>query len=78
MSLDSMLNERLSWLSRAGVIHTKPEYVGRRRLLEAGEELRFRLEKLIEEERGQLYSSVVAQSVARYARSELSPELPFS
>lgn len=48
----SMLNDRLSWLNKIGVIHTKPEYVSRRNLLEAGEELRYRLEETIEEERG--------------------------
>lgn len=60
----SMLNDRLSWLNRIGVIHTKPEYVSRRNLLEAGEELRYRLEETIEEERGPIYSAIVAQSAS--------------
>jgi len=60
----SMLNDRLSWLNRIGVIHTKPEYVTRRHLLEAGEELRYRLEETIEEERGPIYSAIVTQSSA--------------
>jgi len=60
----SMLNDRLGWLSRIGVIHTKPEYVGRRDLLEAGEELRYRLEETIEEERGPIYSAIVTQSAS--------------
>ena len=60
----SMLNERLSWLNRLGIIHTKPEYVSRRDLLEAGEELRYRLEETMEEERGPIYSAIVAQSAS--------------
>lgn len=60
----SMLNSRLSWLNRIGVIHSKPEYVGRRDLLEAGEALRYRLEETIEEERGSIYSAIVTQSAS--------------
>ena len=60
----SMLNHRLSWLNRIGVIHGKPEYVGRRDLLEAGEELRYRLEETIEEERGPIFSAIVTQSAS--------------
>jgi Fanconi anemia group M protein len=60
----SMLNSRLSWLNRIGIIHGKPEYVGRRDLLEAGEELRYRLEETIEEERGPIYSAIVTQSAS--------------
>jgi Fanconi anemia group M protein len=60
----SMLNSRLSWLNRIGVTHTKPEYVGRRDLLEAGEELRYRLEETIDEERGPIYSAIVTQSAS--------------
>jgi Fanconi anemia group M protein len=60
----SMLNPRLSWLNRIGVIHSKPEYVGRRELLEAGEELRYRLEETIEEERGPVLNAIVTQSAS--------------
>jgi len=60
----SMLNDRLNWLNRINVIHTKPEYVSRRHLLEAGEELRYRLEETIEEERGPIYSAIVTQSAS--------------
>jgi len=60
----SMLNDRLDWLNRIGVIHRRPEYVTRRDLLEAGEELRYRLEETIEEERGPIYSAIVAQSAS--------------
>jgi len=60
----SMLNDRLNWLNRIGVISRRPEYVTRRDLLEAGEELRYRLEETIEEERGPIYSAIVAQSAS--------------
>jgi Fanconi anemia group M protein len=63
-TIRSMLNNRLSLLNRMGLIHTKPEYVGRRHLLEAGEELRYRLEETIEEERGPIYSAIVIQSAS--------------
>jgi len=60
----SMLNDRLNWLNRIGVIRRRPEYVTRRDLLEAGEELRYRLEETIEEERGPIYSAIVTQSAS--------------
>ena len=60
----SMLNSRLSWLNRIGVIHKQSEYVSRRDLLEAGEELRYRLEETIEEERGPILSAIVMQSAS--------------
>lgn len=60
----SMLNDRLSYLNKAGVIKTKPEYVGRRTLIEIGEELRYRLEETIEEERGPIYKIILVQSAS--------------
>jgi len=60
----SMLDDRLSWLGRIGIIRTKPQYLGRKDLLEAGEELRYRLEETIEEERGPIYKAIVAQSAS--------------
>jgi Fanconi anemia group M protein len=60
----SMLNDRLNWLNRINVIRTRPEYVNRRHLLEAGEELRYRLEETIEEERGPIYGAIVTQSAS--------------
>jgi len=63
-TIRSMLNDRLNWLNRIGVINRKPEYVTRRDLLEAGEELGYRLEETIEEERGPIYSAIVAQSAS--------------
>lgn len=62
--IQSMLNDRLSWLKRAGIIQRPVQYITRRDLLEAGEELRYRLEESIEEERGPIYSAIVTQSVS--------------
>jgi len=63
-TIRSMLNDRLDWLNRIGVVSRRPEYVTRRDLLEAGEELRYRLEETIEEERGPIYSAIIAQSAS--------------
>jgi len=63
-TIRSMLNDRLDWLNRIGVIRRRAEYVTRRDLLEAGEELRYRLEETIEEERGPIYSAIVSQSAS--------------
>ncbi|WP_455364665.1 helicase-related protein [[Eubacterium] cellulosolvens] len=60
----ALLNEKIGWLTRAGVIHKKREYVGRRELLEAGEALHYRLEETIDEERGPIYAAIVKQSAA--------------
>jgi len=60
----SMLNGRLSWLRQMGFVRKKLEYVGRRDLLELGEELRYRLEETTEEGRGPVYSAIVAQSAS--------------
>lgn len=60
----SMLNDRLTLLNKLGIIKGRPEYVGRRDLLEAGEILRYRLEETIEEERGPIFIAIVAQSAS--------------
>ncbi len=60
----SMLNRRLTWLCERGIIKRKLEYVTRRNLLEAGNELRFMLEESIEEERGQIFTAIINQSLA--------------
>jgi Fanconi anemia group M protein len=62
--IKAMLNEKVNWLNRLGLVHRNPKYVGRRDLLEAGQELRYRLEETIDEERGPIYSAIVAQSAA--------------
>jgi Fanconi anemia group M protein len=62
--LRSMLNRRVNWLRGKGVIKTSLEYVTRRSLIEAGNELRFMLEESIEEERGQIFTAIINQSLA--------------
>jgi len=59
----SMLSKRLNWLYNAGVIK-HPEYIARRSLIEAGDELRFMLEESIEEERGKIFTAIINQSLA--------------
>ncbi|MEM4251636.1 MAG: DEAD/DEAH box helicase family protein, partial [Candidatus Bathyarchaeia archaeon] len=63
-AIRSMLDERLSRLIRGKIIQKPLQYVTRRDLLEAGEELRYRLEETIEEERGPIYSAIVTQSAS--------------
>ena len=61
----SMLDRRLSWLLANGIIKRKPEYVTRKCLIEAGEELRYMLEaESVEEERGRLFTAIINQSLA--------------
>ena len=60
-----MLDRRLNWLLANGVIKRKPEYVTRKCLIEAGEELRYMLEaESVEEERGRLFTAIINQSIA--------------
>ncbi|MFQ6076962.1 MAG: helicase-related protein [Candidatus Bathyarchaeia archaeon] len=60
----SMLDKRLNWLHSRGIIKRKLEYVTRRSLVEAGDELRFMLEESIEEERGRIFTAIINQSLA--------------
>jgi ERCC4-related helicase len=61
----SMLDKRLNWLLANGLIKRKPEYVTRKCLIEAGEELRYMLEaESIEEERGRIFTAIINQSLA--------------
>ncbi len=60
----SMLDRRVNWLCDKGIIKRKLEYVTRRSLIEAGNELRFMLEESIEEERGQIFTAIINQSLA--------------
>ncbi len=59
-----MLDRRLRWLNRMGFIGERPEYIYRRRLIELGYELRYFLDEAIEEERGRIFSAIMAQSLA--------------
>jgi len=60
----SMLDKRLKWLYSKGIIRRKPEYVTRKSLIEAGDELRYILEESIEEERGRIFTAIINQSLA--------------
>ena len=60
----SLLDRRVNWLCYRGIIKRKLEYVTRRSLIEAGNELRFMLEESIEEERGQILTAIINQSLA--------------
>jgi Fanconi anemia group M protein len=65
LQLRSLLDARVNWLRSKGIIKTRPEYVTRRTLLEAGNELRFTLEESsIEEERSQIFTAIINQSLA--------------
>jgi ERCC4-related helicase len=60
----SLLDRRVNWLCYRGIIKRKLEYVTKRSLIEAGNELRFMLEESIEEERGQILTAIINQSLA--------------
>lgn len=60
----SMLDRRLLWLHRWGVVRGKPPFVFRRELIEAGHVLRYDLEVGIPEERGRMFSAILNQSLA--------------
>jgi len=63
--IGSMLDRRLNWLVHNGVIKRNPEYVTRKTLIEAGEQLRYMLEaESIEEERGRIFTAIINQSLA--------------
>jgi ERCC4-related helicase/DNA-binding transcriptional ArsR family regulator len=59
-----MLDRRLYWLYQRGILKRRPEYATRRSLIEAGDELRFRLEESIEEERRGIFTAIINQSLA--------------
>ncbi|MEM3742813.1 MAG: helicase-related protein [Nitrososphaerota archaeon] len=63
--LREMLNEQLHKLIATGVLRKDPEYVFRRDLLEIGDMLRFDINAtMLDEERGRMWSLVIAQSIA--------------
>jgi len=62
--INEMLLEKTSWLNIHGIIKRRPEYITRRDLVEAGNILRMMLEESIEEERGQIFSAIIIQSLA--------------
>lgn len=62
--IKSMLNERLHWLYNIGLLKHRPKYITKRRLLEAGDELRFMLEESVEEEQRKIFMAIINQSLA--------------
>jgi len=60
-----MLEKKVNMLVSRGVINRKPDFVTRKILIKAGEELRYTLEaESIEEERGRIFSDIINQSLA--------------
>ncbi|HKG70943.1 MAG TPA: helicase-related protein, partial [Nitrososphaeraceae archaeon] len=62
--LRSMLQERIKWLIRNGLIMKRIKWVFKRDLIELGEALRYKLELTMEEQRGLLYIAILNQSSA--------------
>ena len=62
--LRSMLQERIKWLIRNGLIMKGIKWVFKRDLIELGEALRYKLELTMEEQRGLLYIAILNQSSA--------------
>src|SRR5215212_3469245 len=62
--LRSMLEERIKWLIRNGLIMKGIKWVFKRDLIELGEALRYKLELTMEEQRGLLYIAILNQSSA--------------
>ena len=62
--LRSMLEERLKWLIRNGLLLKSIKWIFKKDLIELGEALRYKLELTMEEQRGLLYIAILNQSSA--------------
>ena len=62
--LRSMLEERLKWLIRNGLLMKGIKWIFKKDLIELGEALRYKLELTMEEQRGLLYIAILNQSSA--------------
>ena len=62
--LRSMLEERLKWLLRNGLLLKSIKWIFKKDLIELGEALRYKLELTMEEQRGLLYIAILNQSSA--------------
>src|ERR671918_1643231 len=62
--LRSMLEERIRWLTRNGLLVKPIKWIFKKDLIELGEELRYKLELTMEEQRGPLYIAMLNQSSA--------------
>ena len=63
LQIGAMLDKRLNWLYNKRIIRTYPRYVTKTTLIKAGDELRFILQESIEEERGQIFTAIINQSL---------------
>ncbi|MDQ3868229.1 MAG: DEAD/DEAH box helicase [Thermoproteota archaeon] len=62
--LRSLLEERLKWLIRNGLLMKGIKWIFKKDLIELGEALRYKLELTMEEQRGLLYIAILNQSSA--------------
>src|ERR687898_2507023 len=62
--LRSMLEEKIKWLTRNGLLVKPIKWIFKKDLIELGEELRYKLELTMEEQRGPLYIAMLNQSSA--------------
>jgi Fanconi anemia group M protein len=62
--LRSMLEEKIKWLIRNGLILRGIKWIFKKDLIELGEALRYKLELTMEEQRGLLYIAILNQSSA--------------
>jgi Fanconi anemia group M protein len=62
--LRDMLDSKLQWLCRYHILHRKPEYITRRELIAAGDELRHRLQESSSRGKGMIYAAIMTQSLS--------------
>jgi Fanconi anemia group M protein len=62
--LRSMLEEKIKWLIRNGLLSRSIKWIFKKDLIELGEALRYKLELTMEEQRGLLYIAILNQSSA--------------
>jgi ERCC4-related helicase len=62
--LRSMLEEKIKWLIRNGLLMKRIKWIFKKDLIELGEALRYKLELTMEEQRGLLYIAILNQSSA--------------
>ena len=62
--LRSMLEEKIRWLTRNGLLMKAIKWIFKKDLIELGEALRYKLELTMEEQRGPLYIAMLNQSSA--------------
>lgn len=62
--LRSMLEEKIRWLTRNGLLMKAIKWIFKKDLIELGEALRYKLELTMEEQRGPLYIAILNQSSA--------------